>query len=57
MSKDLLGRISNIYNNEGTNIIDYLKSIKGNHQNSIEDILISYDFQSGLYTEGHLKNP
>lgn len=57
MSKELLSKINDLYINGGTNIIDYLKSIKGNEQNSIEDILISYDFQSGSYTKGYIDNP
>lgn len=41
---------------EGGNIIQYLKSLDGNVQNSIEDILISYDFQAGSYVRHYKEN-
>lgn len=46
----LISKIKEIYA-EGGNIIKYLKNHKNSFQNSIEDILISYDFQSGTYIE------
>lgn len=46
----LLARIKELYETEGTNIIEYLKSIDSLKQNTIEDIMISYDFQAGSYT-------
>lgn len=51
-----LQKIKEIYS-KGENIIQYLKSIAGNKLNSIEDILISYDFQAGSYIQGFAKNP
>lgn len=51
-----LAKIKEIYA-KGENIIKYLKSISNNQQNSIEDILISYDFQAGSYIKGYSKNP
>ena len=45
-----LKKIKEIYTNGG-NIIEYLKSLKKTRQNDISDILISYDFQAGSYTE------
>lgn len=51
-----LSKIKEIYAN-GENIIKYLKSISKNKQNAIEDILISYDFQSGSYVKGFSENP
>ena len=52
-----LAKIKEVYGNGG-NIIQYLKSINNNDkQNTIEDILISYDFQSGSYIKGYSKNP
>ena len=51
-----LSKIKEIYANGG-NIIKYLKSIGNNKQNTIEDILISYDLQSGSYIKGFAKNP
>lgn len=50
-----LQRIKELYS-KGENIIQYLKSIGGNECNTIEDILISYDFQAGSYVEGFSKN-
>lgn len=46
----LLARIKELYETEGTNIIEYLKSVDSLKQNTIEDIMISYDFQAGSYT-------
>ncbi|MBO9153966.1 methyltransferase domain-containing protein [Chitinophaga sp. GCM10012297] len=43
-----LQKIKEIYD-QGGNIIQYLKSIGKNRANTIEDILISYDFQAGSY--------
>jgi hypothetical protein len=42
----IIDKIKEIYHSGG-NIIHYLN--KGSSQNSIEDILISYDFQAGSY--------
>lgn len=50
-----LSKIKSLYE-EGGNIIQYLKSIEKNEINSIDDILISYDFQSGSYINGALKH-
>jgi len=47
-----LKKIKEIYL-KGGNIIENLKKIKGNSFNSIEDILISYDFQSGSYIKDY----
>lgn len=38
--------------NKGENIIQLLKRMKNENGNSIETILISYDFQAGTYTKG-----
>jgi ubiquinone/menaquinone biosynthesis C-methylase UbiE len=51
-----LKKIKEIYDNGG-NIIQYLKSIGKSDTNSIEDILISYDFQSGAYIKHLSENP
>lgn len=40
---------------ENKNIIKYLKEIDGRTNNSIEDIMISYDFQAGSYTKAYKK--
>lgn len=50
-----LQKIKELYA-KGDNLIQYLKSISGDSTNSIEDILISYDFQSGSYIQNYAKN-
>lgn len=52
----LLNRIKQLYQ-ENTNVIQYLRNLDGREQNAVEDILISYDFQAGTYTEKYLANP
>jgi hypothetical protein len=52
----ILDRIKQLYLGN-TNIIKYLKEIDGRKCNSLEDILISYDFQAGTYIEKYKKNP
>ncbi len=52
---DLLGKIKGIFE-KGENIIEYLNSIKENKTNSIEDIMISYDFQAGNYIKSYYNN-
>ncbi len=51
----ILHRVKEIYENN-ENIIEYLKDIEGRKENTIEDILISYDFQAGSYIKGYEKN-
>ena len=48
-----LNRIKELYNN-GENIIRHLRD---NNPTSIEDIMISYDFQAGTYSDMYYKNP
>jgi ubiquinone/menaquinone biosynthesis C-methylase UbiE/uncharacterized protein YbaR (Trm112 family) len=50
-----LQKIKELYD-KGENIIQYLKKTGNNESNSIEDILISYDFQSGSYIKGFSQN-
>lgn len=50
-----LQRIKELYAN-GENIIEYLRSIGNKDTNTAEDILISYDFQAGSYTQYFYKN-
>lgn len=45
---NLISKIQEIYS-KGENIINYLKKIDKRDNNTIEDILISYDFQAGSY--------
>jgi SAM-dependent methyltransferase len=52
----MINRIKELYD-RNENIIKYLKQVEGRSSNSIEDILISYDFQAGSYTELYKKNP
>lgn len=53
---DLIPRIKELYS-KGDNLIDYLKKNDNRSFNSIEDILISYDFQSGSYINHVKANP
>ncbi|RZK65015.1 MAG: hypothetical protein EOO85_28920, partial [Pedobacter sp.] len=48
MDLTLMPKIKELYNNGG-NIIAFLKSQDDRKVNNIEDIIISYDFQSGSY--------
>lgn len=52
----ILSQIKDLYQSGG-NIIQFLKSLNGESKNSLEDILISYDFQAGSYIEFVKKNP
>lgn len=42
---------------QGENIINYLKNMDGRDRNSVEDILISHDFQAGSYSAAYERNP
>lgn len=53
MNKKMLATIKNVYENN-QNIISYLKSLDNREQNTVEDILISYDFQAGSYLKAYL---
>ncbi len=50
---NLLNRIKELYGN-GENIIQTLREKGKRNQNTVEDILISYDFQAGSYTKQYL---
>ncbi|MBC7474199.1 MAG: methyltransferase domain-containing protein [Candidatus Sericytochromatia bacterium] len=50
-----LQKIKELYQKD-ENIIQYLKKISKNESNNIEDILISYDFQSGSYIKSFSEN-
>ncbi len=52
----LIPRVKEIFE-KGENIIQYLKNSKRGSLNTIEDILISYDFQSGSYIKFVEENP
>ncbi len=51
-----LQKIKELYEKD-VNIMQYLKENSKNEPNDIEDILISYDFQSGSYIKGFSENP
>ncbi|MEJ7691783.1 class I SAM-dependent methyltransferase [Daejeonella sp.] len=53
---ELIPRIKELFA-KGQNIIEFIKGIEGRASNTIEDILISYDFQSGSYIDFINKNP
>ena len=53
---NLISKIAELYG-EGKNIIAYLKDLDGRNENTIEDILISYDFQAGSYIRFARENP
>jgi ubiquinone/menaquinone biosynthesis C-methylase UbiE len=52
----ILSRVAEIYKSGG-NIIQLLKEMNGQSKNSLEDILISYDFQAGSYIDFVINNP
>jgi ubiquinone/menaquinone biosynthesis C-methylase UbiE/uncharacterized protein YbaR (Trm112 family) len=52
----ILDKLKVLYE-QGGNIIQYLRNYSNRDINSLEDILISYDFQAGSYIEGFAKNP
>ncbi|KUO78106.1 MAG: hypothetical protein APF81_06840 [Desulfosporosinus sp. BRH_c37] len=54
--KKILSRIKSLYL-ENANIIKYLKELDKSNTNSIEDIMISYDFQAGTYCQDYKKDP
>ncbi|MBO0950013.1 methyltransferase domain-containing protein [Fibrella forsythiae] len=41
---------------QGNNVIGFLKKLEHSTTNSLEDILISYDFQAGSYVKGYRLN-
>lgn len=53
---NLIPRIKELYDNGG-NIMEFLKNGDGRSFNTIEDILISYDFQAGSYVKYIAENP
>lgn len=51
----MLDKIKKLYEG-GENIIEYLKKMDSNETNTIEDIMISYDFQAGAYNQFYSEN-
>ena len=56
MKKEFLTIIKNIYEGGG-NIIQHLKDAEKLKNNTLETIMISYDFQSGSYIKNVKENP
>ena len=52
----IINRIKSLYINKGQNIIKALRKAETRKDNTIEDILISYDIQAGSYTKQYLHN-
>lgn len=52
----LVDAIKEIYATGG-NIISYLRGIEGRESNTLEDIMISYDFQAGTYNVAYREHP
>jgi len=48
-------KVKEVYSNGG-NIIDYLKRASNSNVNTVEDIMISYDFQAGTYIKFYYQN-
>lgn len=51
----IVKRLAELYKNN-VNIIAYLKELEDSQQNSVEDIMISYDFQAGTYVQAYKNN-
>ncbi len=49
----IIKRIKEIFE-KGENIIEFLKNVDGHKSNTLEDILIAYDLQSGSYVKHYL---
>lgn len=52
----MLHRIKELYS-ENKNITQFLREFNDDKLATVEDILISYDFQAGSYIEGYKRNP
>ena len=55
--RKILKRIETLYKTNDKNIMRYLKDISNQENNTIEDIMISYDFQAGTYTKRYENDP
>lgn len=53
----ILKRIETLYKTKNQNVMRYLKDVSGQEYNTIEDIMIAYDFQAGTYTQQYEENP
>ena len=52
MDAGMIRRVKDIYDNNG-NIMEYFRNMEKRDYNTTEDILISYDFQAGTYSEDY----
>ncbi len=55
MKGEMISRIKELYENNG-NIMKYLREFENRNYNSSEDIMISYDFQTGTYNKHYMDN-
>ena len=53
----ILNRIKKAYQTDNVNIIKYLREIGFSEEKTVEDIMISYDFQAGSYIKEYKENP
>lgn len=51
----ILNRLQKMYEDD-VNIIQYLKGLDNKENNSVEDIMISYDFQAGSYVKHYFED-
>lgn len=51
-----LNKLKELYQNN-ENLVEYMRNQSKTETNTTEQIMISYDFQAGTYTEGYYKNP
>ena len=52
MDAGMIRRVKDIYDNNG-NIMEYFRNMEKRDYNTTDDILISYDFQAGTYSEDY----
>jgi ubiquinone/menaquinone biosynthesis C-methylase UbiE len=55
MRAEVIQRVKQIYDDNG-NVMEYLRNLDGRDYNTVEDIMISYDFQAGSYNRYYLSN-
>jgi hypothetical protein len=55
MRAEVIQRVKQIYDDNG-NVMEYLRDLDGRDYNTVEDIMISYDFQAGSYNRYYLSN-
>ena len=55
--RKILKRIETLYETKDQNVMRYLKEVSNQEQNTLEDIMIAYDFQAGTYTQQYEENP